>query len=136
MTTDGENRINVSLKVNQALDLKQNADIQIAYFKKENGVKTPIKTKAGNDLVKSKLWDGYLNGIDGKKYSSGYAGNVNYSDSIPANTLLLTTIDPKYSNMDYVDGNWVETPGELVAEIKVINNNGIASEVKEVRLQQ
>ncbi|NYF23549.1 hypothetical protein [Sporosarcina sp. JAI121] len=128
INSDGPNRINVGFKVNEDIDLSltSKADIVISYFTVENGVETAIKTTpASNNLVKNKTWAGYLNDLNGNKYSKSN-GNL-YSNELVKDTLVITTVDPKYANMAYVNNEWVGNSAIRV-KVVVIDNAGNRSE--------
>lgn len=134
LTSDGDNRVNVSFKISEEIDFSKNADVRIAYFKQVGDELVPVKTKSGNDLIKFKAWSGYLNGPDSVKYSQGAEKNQAYSNILPADTLLSTVVDPKYTTMNYVDGEWVTTEGVLTVQIQVLDNAGNESEITTLQL--
>ncbi|RED33791.1 S-layer homology domain-containing protein [Paenibacillus sp. VMFN-D1] len=131
------NGLLLNFSIDKAIDLKTKADVRISYFTKDaDGTLTAIRnTKINTDLVKNKLWDGYLWDVEThKNYSSGALGNPAYSDQIAAGTKLATLVNQGLhgvdGDMDYVDINWSD-PATYVVQIVVTDNEGRVSEMVE-----
>ncbi|PQP87300.1 hypothetical protein, partial [Paenibacillus sp. AR247] len=112
-------------------------DVQISYFTKDaDGKLIPIhNTISDSNLVKNKLWDGYLWDVEThNNYSTGGKEDSTYSDQIAAGTKLATLVNQGLhgvgGDMDYVDINWND-PATYVVQIVVTDNEGRVSKTVE-----
>ena len=77
----------VGFKLSKVVDLSVDGnDIQIGYEYIVNG---EVKTST---ISKDKSWSGYLVDPDQKHYSTGAENDEQYSDKVPANTLIQTNL--------------------------------------------
>lgn len=130
---NGTNRITVEFKVNESIDLSQGslADVIIRYGTKDaNGNFVDALRSNNTPIIKSKLWSGYLNSYDANnheiKYSQGAIGDTRYLNILPADTLILTTVDYNFDTMKYADSTWYEAlnNGNLFVRVEVKDNAG------------
>lgn len=103
-----DNSMKLDFKISRFINLsEEDSDIKIEYFKVVNNTFIPLRNTILNEnLVKNKLWDGYLWSKIGS-FSKGLANVESYNNLIIPNLLLSTLVKPSMRpDMNYVNIDW------------------------------